>query len=210
MPMLFAMPQAPSSGVDGAVGGANTGSAIVGAAVSDVADVFAGAAQLTVKPPLMPLQSQRQGPSPVTSVGAPATHKSVEGLLPVARPLAGPQLASTLTEEAVSPPVAGSSVLGTATCAVCVGFSSEAWGDCIWDSAAEAVTAGAGAADSAAAGVEDGGVACAAASEAGAGTGAGVAAAALSGGGVQEFSVHTSCKSPCGQMVRVSPVILPT
>lgn len=158
--MPLAMPQEPSCGAEEAVGGASTGSVIIGDVAAVDAAALIGAAQLTVKPPLMPLQSQRQGPSPVTSVGAPATHKSVAGLLPLARPLAGPQLASTLTDEAVSPAVgAGSSMLGTATCAICIGFSGGV-GDCVAGitSAADAVTIGAGAAGSAA-GIEDGGMA---------------------------------------------------
>lgn len=69
----LAEPQAPSTGAGGK----------------------SGAVQLTVMPPLRPMQLQFQGPSPLTEDTTPDEHKLSTGTEDVANPLAVPQFPST-------------------------------------------------------------------------------------------------------------------
>ena len=79
---------ASSETIAGADAAAATG------AGADVETVATGAAQLTVMPPLAPLQFHVQGPLPETDDAEPAAQRPLRGLMVTARPLDEPQLAS--------------------------------------------------------------------------------------------------------------------
>ena len=205
-----AIPHLPSSS---AAGAGSTGAETAAAGTEDdVADEVGvgGAAQLTVIPPFIPWQFQRHGPSPEISDGCPEVHRPETGRLTLARPLAEPQLASTEAEASIVPEDDGvsTSVGGT----IIGGEDSEALEATGGGSRAMVALVG-GAADGTGSVAADDGAGTGAGAEAvaaKAGAGEAGGALAVSGGGVQEFSNQTSCKSPAGQTVRVSPVILPT